>query len=177
MSSHKGKTLNNWNEKRMKGGMDEFKEGKLSLRQLSRAWNVPRITLHKHVKGLVTGHEHKGKATLFTTFQELELPALLSKLQQRGFRFSPHAVHRLAYQYAEENHIGGFSEEKSCKLSIRRPDALSNARAQGMNRPLLTKWFAGYERLMEELGIRQGPSHIWNCDKVVYKNHFLSKKS
>ena len=90
MSSHKGKKLNQWNEERMKGAIREFEEGKLSLRLIARAWNVPRATLHKRVKGLVLGHKHSpSNNSLLPARQETELADLLVKLAQRGFPLSP----------------------------------------------------------------------------------------
>ena len=174
----------------MKGAIAEFNEGKLSLRLIARAWNVPRATLHKRVKVLVLGHKHSPKnKPLLSVAREQELVDLLIKLSRRGFPLSPRTVRQLAFDYAAENGIRGFSEQKKTagwywvqgflqrhnQLSLRRPEALSTARAMGMNRPLVQKWFGGYEDLLDELGIRHVPSHIWNCDESGVQDHFLSK--
>src|SRR5271163_698824 len=47
----KGRKLNNWSEEHMRQAITEFKEGGKGLRELARAWSVPKDTLSRRVKG------------------------------------------------------------------------------------------------------------------------------
>lgn len=61
-------------------------------------------------------------------------------------------------------------------LSIRKPEALSAARASGMNPTLVSRWFKEYDSLLTELQIKDVPSHIWNCEESGLHGYFVSKK-
>ncbi len=39
---------------------------------------------------------------------------------------------------------------------------------------MVGKWFQQYEDLLEELAIKDVPSHIWNCDKSGLQDQFCS---
>ena len=90
-------------------------------------------------------------------------------------------LHELAFDYAERNNIthtfdkelkaagldwwSGFRLRHRSMLSIRKPEALSLARAAAMNRPAVTNYFKILEREMQRLGITDKPSCIYNCDE------------
>ena len=72
-----------------------------------------------------------------------------------------------AGQYWFENFM-----RRNPDLSQRKPEALSAARAAGINPITIDKWFHQY--FLTELGIKDVPSHIWNCDETGVQDHFLS---
>ena len=60
----------------MKSATDEFRKGESGLRQVhvAREWNVPRSTLARRVKGIVSGWKHKsGKQPVLPAAAENEL--------------------------------------------------------------------------------------------------------
>lgn len=89
-SGRKGKKMNQWREEKMRGAIEEFKTveaGKTPrLRLLAKAWNVPKSTLQRRVKGIVKGSRHyAGRSTMFSPDGERELADLIKLLAQRGF--------------------------------------------------------------------------------------------
>lgn len=55
--------LNLWNEKRMRGAVNEFREQEAlgknpNVHFSARAWNMPRSILQRKVKGRVQGADH-----------------------------------------------------------------------------------------------------------------------
>jgi len=44
------------------------------------------------------------------------------------------------------------------ELSCRKPEPLSAARASAVNKAVIDKWFNEYEKVLDELGIRDYPS-------------------
>lgn len=67
----------------MAGAIEEYEqevtEGhKPKLRFLARAWNIPKSTLQRRVKGLVSGYRHaSGKSPLLSAQAESELASLV----------------------------------------------------------------------------------------------------
>lgn len=171
----------------MKMAVQEFQKGALGLRHIARAWNVPKSTLQRRVKGLVQGTDHaSGRKCIFSSEEEQEFGNLLKTLAQRGFPLTAGKVKSLAFQYAEKKGKSGFSTKKGKAghywfnnfierqhLSLRKPEALSLGRAAGMNRTVISKWFYGLEELLSELNIRDVPCNMWNCDETGLQEHFV----
>ena len=146
-SSHnKGQKINRWDENRMKMAIEEYKKGTTPLRQLARAWDVPKSTFQRRVKGTVSGSDAcgsdlmhaSGRKCVFTESEEEELGKLLRTLGQRGFTLTGTKVRSVAYQYAEKTGKNRFSMAKGTagyywlkgfmarqRLSFRTPEALS----------------------------------------------------
>ncbi|KAJ4933867.1 hypothetical protein JOQ06_006676 [Pogonophryne albipinna] len=59
---------------------------------------------------------------------------------------------------------------------MRKPGALSAARAAGFNPTVVKKWFEKYKDTIETLGLKNVPGHIWNCDETGLQDHFLSTR-
>ena len=89
-------------------------------------------------------------------------------------------VRKVAFQYATMKGLANFTTSKGSAgyywlkslmerkhLAFRKPEPLSVGRAAGMNKVVVGKWFDDLEKLMNELGIRDMPSHFWNCDETV----------
>lgn len=162
--SRKGRKLNQWSEERMAGAIEEYEqevtEGhKPKLRFFARAWNIPKSTRQRRVKGLVSGYRHaSGKSPLVSAQAESELASLVKMLAERGFPLE----RSIAFQYAKMNGIPGFSAEKqkaghywfegfmkrNPNLSLRKPESLSAARASGMNLTVVEQWFQTYMSLL-----------------------------
>ncbi|RXM99730.1 hypothetical protein EOD39_10855 [Acipenser ruthenus] len=118
------------------------------------------------------------------------LADLIKSLSKRGFPIRKSEIQTLEFQFAEANNIPGFSDQKKAaghycfeefltrnpSLGRRKPEALSAARAACFNQTVIKKWFADYEELLSNLGIKDVPSHIWNCDETGLQDHFISSK-
>jgi len=150
--------LNNWDPVRMEKAINEFQEGKLSLRQISLAWNIPKSTLQRHLTGKVKHNGHaSGRPTALSQNNETDLAEYLKDLSRHGFLLCPLDVRSLAYQFSVKNSCGGIGSEKTMmagrfwfkrfmknhpELSLRWPEGLSAARAMGCNKEVVSKWFA-----------------------------------
>jgi len=72
----------------MEGAIREFreKEGKMSIRFLARAWNVPRSKLKLRLDGKIEGGKHmSGRKPVLSNKSEAELVSVIKELAQRGF--------------------------------------------------------------------------------------------
>jgi len=110
--NRKGRTLNQWDPARLQSAVNEFACGKLSLRQLSRAWNIPKSTLQRRIAGKVTQPGHaSGRPTALTPNVEHDLAEYLRNLSQRGFPLRALDVRTIAYEFASKNGISGIGSE------------------------------------------------------------------
>ena len=184
--------VNTWREEDMLGAIQELKTGGQGLRQIARAWRVPKSTLERRAKRDLTHKYMLGKKTLFSSEQELQLEELLLDMARRGFPLTEQDVRKLAFQYAKCNRLPcRFPESKQMagyywmkgflsrhpRLTVKSPEALSAARATGMNKPVISKWFDNYEKMLSDLNIKESPANIWNLDESGFQDYFLPQKA
>jgi len=190
---NKNQKINKWNIEHMKGAVNEYmeKNGTISVRQLARAWQVPRSTLQMRIDGRVKGTVHmSGRKPLFDSKAEDELVSVIKLLSHRGFPLGMKEVRSIAFSYAKQNGIFGFSQRKAVagyewlyaflrrhpELSIRKPEPLSIARACGMNRVVVQKWFESLGTSIDELGLKNRPDRLWNVDETGLQDHFVPQQ-
>jgi hypothetical protein len=86
IKSKRKRTLNSQEPDRMAQALNELAEGKLSLRQVSRAWGIPKSTLQRRVTGKVTHCEHaSGRHPALPNDVENDLCSYLKDLFKHGF--------------------------------------------------------------------------------------------
>ena len=119
----------------------------------------------------------------FKTEDEDELTKVILKFQKSGFPLILSKVCSLAFQYAELNHIKGFStktKKAGCKwakfylkcypeIRVKKAKNLSIARAMAANEPNVRKWFDKYKEVCKDLGINS-PEQIWSGDETGVQN-------
>jgi len=186
------KKLNKWSQERMANAIAEAKllGANAKLRMIARAWDVPKSTLQRRLKGLVMGAQHcSGRKPVFSEREENELEVLVKDMAQRGFPLTENNIRDLAHQYATKNGIKGLSSKngqagwywlkgflrRHPTISVKSPEALSSYRASGMNRQVVDKWFNDYKSLLDSKGIADVPSHIWNLDESGIQDTFRPK--
>lgn len=195
--SRKGLKLNRWSEEDMQKAIVEYHqkkaEGTVGLRELARAWRVPKSTLARRLKAPQLGYEHaSGRPTVFDDATENELAALILDLAKRGFPLSEVQVRNLATQFADANDLQVFSQNKENhagyywfkgfmrrhpELCVKRAEGLSAARSGAMNKTNIEKWFVEYKQLVDKLHISDLPSHIWNLDESGLQDVFEAKRA
>jgi hypothetical protein len=172
----------------MRMAIVDCQEKKQSVRQAARAWMVPRATLQLRLSGKVKGFKHaSGRKPLLDPAAESELVDIIKDMARRGFPLGMQEIRSIAYQYASQNFIEGFSEKKKLagydwfnsfcsrhpEIGVRKPEPLSIARAAGMNRPVIDNWFAELSADMTSIGIDNVPSHLWNVDETGLQDYFI----
>ena len=176
----------------MAQALNEFAEDKHSLRQISRAWGIPKSTLQRRVTGKVMHCEHaSGRHSALPNDVENELCSYLKDLSKRGFPLRSMEVRSLVYQFAVKHGYSGIGSKKTMtagrfwfkrymerhpELSLLKPEGLSVAWAMGCNKEVVTKWFEMYHDTLKKLGIADNPSHIWNCDETGLQSVFVPSK-
>jgi len=141
----------------------EFHKGEHGLRHIARAWDVPKSTLARRVKGSVTGYKHaSGHKPVLPPSAENELSQLITTLSARGFPLARKDIQHLAFQYAQQHNLTGFNVTRGSagyywlkgfmqrhrELSVRKPESLSCSRASGLNKTVIDNWFDQYEKTL-----------------------------
>jgi len=191
--SHRGQKLNTWCSVRMQGAVEEWRmqegganvETKKSIRTIARAWQVPYETLRRRIYGKVAGYgSASGRPTVLSEADENELVLVIKNMSAAGFPMTRKDVQCIAYTFAKEHGLKGFSQKKLSAgyywfegflnrhpdVNVKKAENLSVARAMGMNRPQVYSWFDSYEGLLSRLGIQFMPRNIWNLDETGVQN-------
>jgi hypothetical protein len=160
------------------------------MRTIARAWGIPKSTFHRRLTGKITGSCYQsGRRPVMSKDREDELADVIRMLASRGFPLGAAEVRKLAGQYSKSNNLNLFKKEvagyywfvgfmeRHQDLRMKKPEALSAARAIGMNKVVINKWFTEYDELLVKLGIKDLPSHIWNCDETGLVDHFERKQA
>lgn len=172
-----------WSQESMQQAMVALGEGK-PLNTCATQFGVPRNTLRRHWLKTIRkspGSSHLGRESILGPRVEKDLVEYILLLEDRGFGLTPCDVRELAFEYAERNNIphtfdrklktggldwwSGFRHRHRELLSIRKPEALSLARASAMNKPAITKYFNILEKEIKRLGLSNKPTCVYNCDE------------
>ena len=104
---------------------------------------------------------------------------MISEYSLLGFPLTPKEIREIAFEYADENNLSGFSEDKEidgykwfCGFMKRQDELrvkrgvtnLSLAHALGSSQCIIDQWFDMYQSLLEQLNIMD-PKYIWNIDE------------
>jgi len=173
-----------WEESNMEEALRQVLNKDLSLREAATAYNVPKSTLARRAIGknkYVTGaKKHLGRFLPdFLPEYEEELANYIEEMEARFFGLTCQDVRRLAYEFANKNGlVHRFNPEKKMagkkclygflkrnnRISLRKPEAASLARAMGFNKPAVHNFFTLYNRVIQENVIQA--SRIFNCDET-----------
>ncbi|XP_071849890.1 uncharacterized protein [Apostichopus japonicus] len=175
---------NSWDSKAMENAIAAVSRGEMGLKRASKAFEVPKTTLRRRVKGtnIYAKQGDKSLGRLKPTFPpeiEEELVSYIIRMEEMMFGTTTTDIRRLAYQLAVRNQIPNkFDDDKEIagldwlagfmkrhpQLSLRTPEATSAARARGFNQTAVGKFFDLLESLMEEHHFE--PHNIYNVDET-----------
>ena len=167
--------------------MDEYQsEGRPSMRSLARKYDIPKSTLHDHLKGK-SKQVGAGGPTVLSTQVEREIALACTTLADMGFGLTKDLIDVVIVDYLKDNGIENpFANNVPGKdwwqrfmkrwpiLSERKPQHLSTKRAQAGNRVILNVWFDKAEEVLSNAGLdRNDPTiavRLWNCDETAFSN-------
>ena len=161
----------------MARALEEVAAG-MTMRRAARVFHVPRNTLWDRIRGRVTHGCRTGPAQLLSPADESSLVQYVVYCFQHGYPLTK--VRLLAYANAvrrkrSPNTIApplgqtwwlAFKRRHLAELSMRTPDVMDRGRAIFGRRWTVEKYFHLLTTTMEELGLRDKPHHIYNCDET-----------
>ncbi|KAJ4452001.1 hypothetical protein ANN_03487 [Periplaneta americana] len=175
-----------WDENDMNQAVSSVMEGHLSILAASQHYNVPFSTLHGKVKvrkeiaaGLNPVVKKIGHPSILSLEMEQALAERLLCLEERGLGQTALQVRRAAFQLAEALGIKHYwnSEEKvagvdwfraflkrNSGLSLRKPEGLSRARAEGLCKEEVDHYFSILKQVLNDYQLFDKPHCIYNMD-------------
>lgn len=174
-----------WDTNNLKLAIHNVLNQKMTMREASERFNVPKSTLFDKVKLLKQGTEVEFKPVMgrfkktFSEEYEQLLEFHVKDLANRCMPLSKKEFLKLAYELANKLKVPHrFNNEKKIAgkhfydnfmkrhldLSLRSAESTSLMRAVGFNKTQVDIFFANLQKLMDKYNFR--PSNIYNCDET-----------
>lgn len=180
-----------WRPEDMVNAITAVRSKKKSLNEAARFFNVPKTTLLRKVKSHLgaetVANQRMGRETIFPPELEQKLVQYCLLMENTFHGLTRNDIRKLAYQLAAKNNIlhkfrqdmagrawfDHFMHRHRNKLSVRKPEGTSFARAVGFNKESVMKFF---DILEQEYFSHQYPaSRVYNVDEsglsVVQSKH------
>ncbi|CAH2011201.1 unnamed protein product [Acanthoscelides obtectus] len=169
-----------WSEEDLRNAIEDLRNGRGSVRQISRVYNVPARTLMRRMRSGNLRKEKLGRKTCLTTVHEASLVNYIQNMEKHGFALTSIDVKKLAFSFAVQNNIpNNFNIDKKQaghdwfvsfmqrhqELSIRKAQGMSIARAQGMNKEECGRYFDLLGKVLTENDLINTPRKIFNIDE------------
>lgn len=168
-----------WSEHQIICAVRAVERKLLSQREAAKRYNIPRRTLRNHLK---TGSMERklGRAATLTPVQEEDLVGRIIRLAAVGMPLTPKLVRKQAYVFCKRNNIPNrFSDATSTagrkwlklflkrhpQLTKRKAQMMNPARAQKLNKFIVSDHFDKVKSLREELHIENRPECLYNMDE------------
>ena len=156
-------------------------EGRLGVREAAKHYGVPKSTLSRRISKCVESPLPASRPPVFTMDEENQLVRHIKDLESQGFGIGVKAVCRLAFEMAEHagkkhrfNHVNqsagydwyqGFMRRHP-DLSLRKPEALSAARASMLNPTTISDHFQKLGDVLDKADLKSRPAQIYNLDET-----------
>ena len=174
--SNHPKKYRKWNEESMTGAIKAVSEGKLGVNRAADQYAVPRSTLKDRLSGR---HGNKSGPEPYLSFEEeRELASHLIKCAEIVYPRTKDEVIGIVCKALVKKRGAEFAEEFKGKgwwarfvtrwpaLALRRGDALAVARAEAVTAANLKEYYDLLKTTLEEYGIMNVPSRIYNMDET-----------
>lgn len=183
-----GKVRHMWREENMKMAVEKVRLMKMTIREASERFSVPKSTLGDRLKNILEGKEIELKPKLgnstdfaktFSDEQEQVLYAHIKNLDNQLMPLNKEEFLKLAYRFAEKLKIKHrFNKEKlkagkdfyydfmkrHPDLRLRTAESTSLQRAVGFSKEQVDRFFDTFSQLMDKY--KFSPSKIFNADET-----------
>ena len=173
-SSPRSHLYKHWSQERMEGALKEVVNGRMSVRQASMQYDVPRSTLGDRVSGRVLPGAVSGPIKYLSTNEENELANFLERSAAMGYGKSVSDVLALVQRVLDTKQKGqtvsrgwwdSFSKRHP-RLTLRIAASLSIARSKAADPEMLSHYFDLLEETVVANGLEGKPGQIFNMDET-----------
>ncbi|XP_030751409.1 uncharacterized protein LOC115878935 [Sitophilus oryzae] len=176
--SNRGK---GYTKESLKIALTAIKSGQITLYRANKVYKIPLATLHDHLKGR-RGQKSSsyGRPQDISQHEEEKLATGLRAMEKWGFGLSRKEVLQIVADYVKENHLktqfkdGKPGEDwflnfkRRHNLSLKIPQSVEYARKKNLDPFLIYDYFDLLEKTINELGLQERPSQIWNLDESSF---------
>lgn len=168
-----------WTQENLRSAMAAVERGQLTQRGAADRYNIPRRTLRNHLKS-GNARRRLGRSAVMNEAQECDLVNRIIRFANIGMPLSPKLIRRQAFIFCEKyelkhkfNKDVGLAGKDWLKMFLKRNPEISKrkaqfmnpARAQKLNRPIVSQHFEEIRKLYDELDILTHPEKLYNIDE------------
>lgn len=166
-----------WTDVHMRDAICAVTERGVSLSEASEVHGVPRSTLSDHVRGRVQTGTKSGRPTILSENEEKHLVDFLLKSSRIGLGRTRQEVFALVERMLvarDSSHqsvtLGWWEkfQKRHPKLALRTTATLSISRASASSTKCLNEYFDLLESVLNESGLVDHPSLIFNMDETGF---------
>lgn len=182
-------TVGNWTQEIMDRALNDVQCNGLSLRAAGKKHKISKDAIRRRLSGKLkrTAHLNKpilgAKKRVLSDQQEAELVKHIIQMENALFGLTPEDIRSLVFRYCELNNISHpFNQDnrlagrdwvtsflaRQKTLSLRKPEALSLCRAQGMRSSEVQKYFQLLGTIISENNLTA--HDIFNMDETGVQN-------
>lgn len=168
-----------WTQENLRSAMAAVQRGQLTQRGAAERYNIPRRTLRNHLK---SGNTMRclGRRSIMTEAQECDLVNRIIRFANIGMPLTPKLIRRQAFIFCEKYELKhnfnadiGLAGKDWLKMFLKRHPEISKrkaqfmnpARAQKLNRPIVSQHFSEIQKIYDELEIITHPQRLYNIDE------------
>lgn len=167
-----------WSEDNLAAAVRSIRHG-MSTYKAAAQYGIPRRTLRTHAaNGIIT--KRLGRHTILTPDQEKDFVSRIIKFADLGIPMTPKMIRIQAFAFCKKIQINhNFNEEKGLagkgwlrlflkrhpELSKRKAQFLNPARAQKLNKTIVSQHFEEIRKLYDEFDLHDHPEKIYNMDE------------
>ncbi|XP_055641843.1 uncharacterized protein LOC129778764 [Toxorhynchites rutilus septentrionalis] len=167
-----------WTAQQLEQAIKAVKSGS-PVKTAARTYAIPRSTLIRHLTSPTVSTRLGPLDSVFNSQQEEELVQHLLDLEKRFYGITMSNVRTLAFDLAEKNGLPHpFNKStkmagkawlsnfltRNPKLSFRKPEATSAARARGFNKPAVSAFYDLLEEALKDPKLT--PDRVLNADET-----------
>ncbi|XP_065639898.1 uncharacterized protein LOC136072595 [Hydra vulgaris] len=156
-------------------------EQKMSIYKAAKINGVPWSSLKDFLKrDNVELVPKMGRPYALTSDLEIQILNYIIKMQELGFGLTVLQVRKIAHKIATTAGRGSYFNEynesaskwwwvnfkKRYNLTLRVPENLAAYRASMANSHMISNFYSKLDLLMIQLGIKDMPGRLWNCDET-----------
>ncbi|XP_068704169.1 uncharacterized protein [Montipora foliosa] len=160
--------------------MKDVREGRMSTRKAAQKWELKKSTLHDRLNGSVNFDRRKGPSQVLTKAEESQFADWLIELANRGFGLLKDGFLKAVKKILDKdgrttpfkdnkpgNKWFGSYIKRNPKVKLRKARHLEKKRAS-ISKDAVDTWFTDFEAFLNEKGLANCSSQIWNCDETGF---------
>ncbi|KAL0833065.1 hypothetical protein ABMA28_001177 [Loxostege sticticalis] len=169
-----------YSKEKLKDAVRAVRNGDLSGYRAAQIYNIPRMTIMDHVHNKRMKSSTLGRCTALSPEIEKKLASYLHTMERYGFGLSRQEVLEVVGHYVTKNGIPtpfkngkpgnewfkAFKERNN--LSVKKPQAVEYARKKAVDPFIIYPYFDLLKKTIEDLGLNDKPSAIWNLDETSF---------
>lgn len=179
MARYKSKGIRgNWSEDHLRQALSAVKNGSMKIYTAAKQYQIPRRTLRRYLSENRERKSSLGRKPLLDSDQEQQLSSRIIRLSNVGYPLTPRVLRTCVKRYCDANNIGvntqsqmigrdwlrGFMKRHR-NIRRRKAQNLNPARAQKLNKFVVSDYFSKLKKIMDENDFFNRPEKIYNIDE------------